>query len=402
MNKLLYIACFITRSDPDLAQVSNKLDRSTIIWNAIALLTVSLIAVIAWTAFFASFLPIWAALPLGILLGAIIFQLDQAMGASDWEIAGVLRTEPLSKAYWGRLTLRVLVALLLAQATAVGLTLCLFDGAINNQLQEQRTDKNAAVDRRYEGLKSEFKARTVTPVEEELKAAQETRSQTLSNIRHARSALDEAQEVAKTARMEAGREADGLGRPEGEGDNWREALRQEDEANRTITRAQERIRSDESRLSEIDTSIVQLTQTLDARNKELNDRERTLDNEKVRDGEWVPERNDPMLRILALWEIEKNSTYGPVAKDFDFGAKVLLVTLELMFFLVKIVFAPTSVYTVRLIARTKAEAASISAEYARDVETIRRGRPRGSLRIVGGRDESNPSNHNPNSDGDQP
>jgi hypothetical protein len=66
---------------------------------------------------------------------------------------------------------------------------------------------------------------------------------------------------------------------------------------------------------------------------------------------------------------------------------MLLVTLELIFLAIKIVFAPASVYQVRLIARTKLEAAGVSARFARGMDENNRNRPRGGLRVVGGANE---------------
>jgi hypothetical protein len=72
------------------------------------------------------------------------------------------------------------------------------------------------------------------------------------------------------------------------------------------------------------------------------------------------------------------------------GAILVLMTLELMFLLIKIVFAPASVYTVRLIARTKAEAATVNAEFERKMQDIQQGRPRRTLRVVGGAPDGGP------------
>lgn len=401
MNKLLDIACIITRADQDLARESNKLDRLAIIWHAVALLTVTLIALICWTAFFSSFLPVWGALLLGLVVGTVIFQLDQAMGASDWDLAGVLREEGRGKSFYGRLALRLGVSLLLAQATAMGVCLWLFSGAIDARLQEQRAAKNAVVEKVYEGLEGELKARIVTPVEEELKAAQDTRRQLRRHIGTAQSALDNAQDAAKTARIEAGREADGFNRRKGMGPQYYEAKRQEDEERRSAQRAQEQMHADAARLSEVETQIVELARLLESRTKEYQDQVRLLEDKKLRDPRWMPERNDPLLRVMALWAIEADATYGGAVRYFSYGAQLVLVTLELTFLLIKIVFAPASVYTVRLIARTRAEAASVSAAYARNVDQIRRNRPRGNLRIVGGHAEPDPDAGNPNSDGDQ-
>lgn len=110
-DRLMRFACRIARADYDLASISNHFDRMTIVANAALLLALAVLATIAWTAFWASFLPLAAALPLGLLVGAIIFGIDQAIAASDWELAGVLRIEAPDNAYWFKASARLVVPL---------------------------------------------------------------------------------------------------------------------------------------------------------------------------------------------------------------------------------------------------------------------------------------------------
>ena len=143
---ILVIACVITRSDIGLARQSNTFDKMTIVFLAVALMIVTMIALLGWTAFFASFLPLVVALPLGLLIASLIFLFDQAVGASDWELAGVLRAGSPSAIWWGRLGARFCIACLLSLLTAAGATLWMFRGAIDNQLQVQRIEQNAPIE----------------------------------------------------------------------------------------------------------------------------------------------------------------------------------------------------------------------------------------------------------------
>ena len=148
MNKtFLFFSCYITRSDPNLCAQSNCFDQITIAANAIAILTLAVVSTLAWTVFFASFLSTREALPLGFLCALIIVQVEAAIAASDWELAGVLRHKSPRITYWFCITIRLLIAWLFAQATAVGVTLNLYSGAIQTHLQNQRTKQNAAVER---------------------------------------------------------------------------------------------------------------------------------------------------------------------------------------------------------------------------------------------------------------
>ncbi len=385
-DRLLRLACCIARADFDLASVSNHFDRMTIVANAALLLALGVLAAIAWTAFWASFLPLWVALPLGLLVGAIVFGIDQAIAASDWELAGVLRTEPPGKAYWFKATARVLFAFLLAQATATGVTLWMFGDTIEAHLQDQRTARNVPIEIEYAKRKEELKASLLDPITKEIEARQLERAALQRQVEQALTDRDTANRNASQARIEAGREADGglPGYIRGEGPRYREAKRQEAEAAVLATGVSNDVRAWQTRIGTVEQSIAQLTTVLDRKQAEYHAQAIDLDAQKQRDPRWVLERNDPLMRYIALHEIQQDAKVGGAAKEFRWLMVAVLLTLELSFLIVKLACAPASVYTVRLIARTKREASEVSAEHARDIESIHSGRPRGNLRVVGG------------------
>lgn len=384
-DRLLHLACRIARADFDLACVSNHFDRMTIVANAGLLLALGVVAAVAWTAFWGSFLPLAGALPLGLLAAAIIFGIDQAIAASDWELAGVLRTEAPGNAYWFKATARVIFAFLLAQATATGATLWLFGDTIDARLQAQRTASNAPVEAEYDKRKVDLKAVLIDSLGKEIESGQNERATLQRQMEAAFAERDVAHRRASQARVEAGREADGglPGYRRGEGPRFREAQRQEVEAAAVARTVSADVRAWQARMDGAERRIGQLTAAMDRKQAEYRTRALELDAKKLGDPRWMPERNDPLLRYLALHDIQHDPRIGAAAREFHWMMVVLLLTLELSFLIVKLVCAPASVYTVRLIARTKREAAEVSAEHARGIESIRRGRPRGNLRVVG-------------------
>lgn len=385
-DHLLRLACRIARADFDLASVSNHFDRMTIVANATLLLALGVLAAIAWTAFWASFLPLWVALPLGLLVGAIVFGIDQAIAASDWELTGVLRTEPPGKDHWFKVAARVLFAFLLAQATATGVTLWMFGDTIKAHLQDQTTARNVPIETEYANRKEELKASLLDPIAKEIEARQLERTALQRRVEQALIERDTANRKASQARIEAGREADG-GLPgyfEGEGPRYREAKRQEMEATVLATGVSNDVRAWQTRIGAVEQSIAELAKTLDRKQVEYQAQAIDLDAQKQRDPRWVPERNDPLMRYIALYEIRQDPRIGGAANEFRWLMVAVLLTLELSFLIVKLACAPASVYTVRLIARTKREASEVSAKHARHIESIHRGRPRGNLRVVGG------------------
>ncbi len=385
-DRLLRLACRIARADFDLASVSNHFDRMTIVANAALLLALGVVAAIAWTAFWASFLPLWVALPLGLLVGAIVFGIDQAISASDWELAGVLRTEPRGRSYWIKAAARAIFAFLLALATATGATLWMFGETIEAHLQDQRTAHNVPIEIEYANRKVELKASLLDPITKEIAARQLERAALQRQVEQALTERDTANRKASQARIEAGREADGglPGYIRGEGPRFREAQRQEAEAAVLATAVSNDVRAWQARTGAVDQSIAQLTTVLDRKQAEYHAQAIDLDAQKQRDPRWVVERNDPLMRYIALHEVQQDPKVGGAAKEFHWLMVTVLLALELSFLIVKLACAPASVYTVRLIARTKREAAEVSAEHAQNIESIHRRRPRGNLRVVSG------------------
>ncbi|MBU1664738.1 MAG: DUF4407 domain-containing protein, partial [Gammaproteobacteria bacterium] len=362
-HQLLTIACWITRSDSELARLSNKFDQLTIIAHAELLVLLFVLALLVWTAFAASFLPLWAAIPIGLLIGALIYSIDRAISASDWELAGVLRNEPHGQAYWIKTVARILIASLLAQATAVGATLWMFSGAISNRLHDNRAASNAPVEAEYTRQKAELKARLLDPIQQEITARQGEREVLHTRIESAQRQLSEARALASEARIESGREQEGglPGYVRGKGPRWQEAKRQENEAYRLTEATALENAQGQARIVGLGQEISLLTKTLEERNAAFRAQARELDLEKLRDPRWLSLKDDPLLRWNALDEIENDPKSGPVARKFGLLMTTVLLTLELSFLFVKVACAPASVYTVRLITRTKHEAARESA-----------------------------------------
>ena len=388
-DQLLRFACLVARADFDLARASNLFDRMTILANAVLLLFLAALAVTAWTAFWASFLPLGAAILLGLLVGCIVFLIDQAISAADWELAGVLRTEPMRGAYWLKVVPRIVIAFLFALATSVGATLWMFGGTIDADLQSKRMLKNAPVEREYAQRDADVEARLIKPLVKEIESKQLERDALQRQMETLAAERDDANKRASRARIEAGREADGglPGYIRGEGPRFREAQRQEREAIELNQRTSSDARALQARMALADESIARMSAALERKQLEYRALGREIRNEKVHDPRWVPQRNDPLLRYIALYDIQRNPDTGAAATEFRRLMMLVLLTLELSFLFVKVACAPASVYMVRLIARTKRDAARVSAEFARDLDEIKRDRPRGSLRVIGGQPE---------------
>jgi hypothetical protein len=383
VNKtFLLFSCYITRSDPDLCFKSKLFDQITIAANAISILTLAVLSTLAWTVFFQSFLPTWKAFPLGVLCALIIVQVEAAMAASDWELAGVLSTGLPSPVYWFRITLRLLIAWLFAQATAVGVTLALFDGPIQTHLQQKQTAQNAPVETEYATRRNEIRSRIIGSVERELEAAQDARGRSEKALQDLQVKKDNAQDRSDTAYIEEVRELYGHDRPAGPGVRYKDAKRHRDVAEGLKESTTAEIKRLQASLEPLNSRIEELLKQKRVQAIELQKAEKALEKEKLQDPRWIAKRDDPLLRYIALQELKQDARYGQAVEQFDWLAKIVLVTFELMFLLIKIVFKPPDGYLVRLIAQTMREAARELVDLEAELGNLNRKRKKPDLRVV--------------------
>lgn len=386
MARVLSIACWITRDDPELALESKTRDQRTIISTATALVTCTVFAFVMWDALFSMFFPPLPSAGLALLMAAVLFQLDQAFSASTYELAGVLRTTPHGRDYYVKLLSRCSLTLVFSFCTGLAATIVYSKGATGDLMQKERTAANHKIEEEYRLLKASLSDR-MAPLDTELGALQSQRESVRSQIAEHRTLVDEADQSEATSRIEAQREEDGLDhRDEGRGEKYRDALRLQAEAMRSAARAREEI----ARLSEdvkgIDEGIASLKTGRLNLGREIDDGIQALDAKKSRDPRWIPERDDPIKRIKALWKLRADPEEGPVLMWISGSIMLLLIIVELSFVLIRSVYAPSSVYMVRLIADIKADAVGVTAAYQRKMEEVHK-RPRGRFRVVGGRDE---------------
>jgi hypothetical protein len=378
LNALLRLCCVITRADPDIASQSSKFDQRTIVTNAVALISGFVLAALLWGACLASLLSTWAAVSLGMLIALFIFLIDQSICAGDWELRGVLRERAsFSIHYLGRLirrgtvlALRITLAGVLSLTTGMYATLWWFGAAIDNHLQAERSVQNARLEQEYAGLKADLASRLLSRAETELKATNEERASVQRRTQEALSARDKAAKRASAARIEMEREEQGLERAKGRGARFHDAQSQEQEANHLLSIAQDNLGADQARFRELEARFVQLNLTLEARNKDFQTQSLALDEKLKHDPRFIPERNDFLMRHQALEKIKTDPAYGRTATYISWLTTLTLVTLEMAFFLITQVAAPASVYTLRLIARTRLEAQQVDAEFVRNTRNL--------------------------------
>src|SRR5581483_1865080 len=144
LSAIVRLACVLVRCNPDLLALSPRQDRYAVASEALLLSVVAGVTGLAWTAFWAQFVALPAALAFGALACVFMFLIDQAIGAADWRPTGVLRQPAARRKWWehGRLAMRLAMTVVLSTATSTGASMAMFHDAIRTQLEQDVRGKN--------------------------------------------------------------------------------------------------------------------------------------------------------------------------------------------------------------------------------------------------------------------
>src|SRR5882724_4910889 len=91
LSRIVRLACVLVRSNPEILALAPRQDHYAVVCEALLLSVVAGVSGLAWTAFWAQFLSLPVACAFGALACLFIFLIDQAIGAADWRLTGVLR-----------------------------------------------------------------------------------------------------------------------------------------------------------------------------------------------------------------------------------------------------------------------------------------------------------------------
>lgn len=376
MSKLLDACCAITGADPDIAAISSRRDQQHIVANAVLLLLAATLACVGWMAFLGSFLPMHIALLGAALVSSVVFMTDRAMCAADWDLAGILQSGARDGKWWGKIAARCCIALVFAMSTATGLLLVCFSGAIDDQLQRERATANAPIMAEYVAKTKTASNQEITPIEAEIATLRSEQAIAQSALTAREAALAEARGRATTARIEAGREKDGglTGYVSGEGGRFKEAKRQEAEANAIAGQVGQDTLLLQKRYDDASARITALRGELSATGLKIATMEKTNALAMQADPRWMKLREDPLSRHRGLMALKNDPVQGPPLAKFALLFEITMVMLELSFMFVKFGCAAASIYTVRLITQTKLEAAQLAHQLHQDLDSLQQER----------------------------
>ncbi len=367
-------ACIVANADHDLIANGNRIDRMTVGGNAAALLLTGTIAMSAWSVFFASFMPGYAAIPAGLLVAATIFMLDRAMSGSDWEFSGILGGRRCTL-WWAKLALRCGVATVLATSTATGMLLALCSSAIDGRLQAQRAAMNAPVRAEYDERRLEAARRIVGPRQAEVDAINGERDRVQRRMSELQGTIAATGRAASDARIEAARQEAGdlKGYRPGRGPRFQDAMRMEREFVATAASASAELPLLVQRFDHLGRELERKGTELRQAHAELEAAHARIDQQLAADPRWQPERSGPVSRWMVLEELHNSADTGPAVRRFEWLFMTTMLVLELSFLAIKTLFSPASVYTVQLVRRTKEAAAREAHAHRRYLHALRSG-----------------------------
>jgi hypothetical protein len=391
LSRLTYAACLLVACNPELLRRSPLHDRLVVAGEAMLLLLVACASGAAWALFWTQFASIPVGLACGAFAMAFILLIDRAVGSAEWALTGILRRPGPRRGggHWARLASRGLITLVLSFATSTGATMAMDHVAIIRQVERNRLEQNKQITAYYDGLKTGLRNQSLGSLISEanrIKATITATTPLLDNALKMRADAASSQNIADT---EARREKNGEpGYQRGPGPKYRAALKQKQDADTALARANAEVAIYDPRLADANRELDAVNARLQAGEETIKAGLARLEDEKQL--RLIPEGYDALMGYTALQQIYESPTEGPAALFFSRLMMAVLMTVELSYVVARLWFSPASICTALLIKETKIEAEAVNADYERQSHQIRAGLeaeigprpPRPPLRII--------------------
>ena len=308
---LLRLSCIITHTDVEqVIAYSNRLERYLILNSAVMLSLVFVITSAIWSSALSAILPLWAAIAVGLLLGATVYQLDLGFLASG------IRTS------WKTFLIRIGISFVFALAAGTLIMLNLADNQIEEKLHAKRIAHNTAIMAEYEML---------TPLQQERNIELKAREVALERTRQLNATVQQIERTVTGTQQEMLREESGLNRKGGKGPRYQdaqirmeEALREAELNRKTIEAQKADIAAIESRIEAIDVSWQEAEAAYPS-----SITVPTVD----RDSKLIPERGGLFLKYALLEELKDDETHGFTIRLFSWLIVAVLMGFDLTFYL---------------------------------------------------------------------
>ena len=240
LSRITRLACVLVRCNPDLLALAPRQDRYAVVSEALLLSVVAGVTGLAWTAFWAQFVALPAAFAFGGLACVFMFLIDQAIGAADWRLTGVLRQPGARRGWWehGRLAMRLAMTVILSTATSTGASMAMFHDAIKTQLEQDVRGKNRQIEQQYAERLREQRTLRFGTLETEVERLTASAGEITRVLDAARQLRATASQKAEAYQIETDRELKGApGYKAGAGSKYREALARKVAADSDLAKA---------------------------------------------------------------------------------------------------------------------------------------------------------------------
>jgi hypothetical protein len=372
LSRTVRYACLLVRCNPEILALAPLQDHYTVVSEALLLSVVAGVTGLAWTAFWAQFLSLPVAFAFGALAGVFMFLIDQAIGAADWRLSGVLR-QPGGHRGWlvhARLAMRLAMTVILSTATSTGASMALFHDAIKTQLDQDVRGKNRQIEEQYAERTREHRTLRFGSLEADVQRLTVSVAEITRVLDAARQLRAAAGQKAETYQIEADHELQGApGYKAGAGTKYREALARKQAADSDLVKAEADIKIYEPRLTDAQGKLDGATAALRAAETAFAGEATQIDEE--RKSRLIPDRNDALMSYLALQEVFEDPRFGEAARHFSWLMMAVLMTFEISYVVVRVWFSHASVYMAILIADTKKRAEIVAADYEQNSKALR-------------------------------
>lgn len=372
LSRIVRLASVLVRSNPEILAQAPRQDHYAVVCEALLLSVVAGVSGLAWTAFWAQFLSLPVACAFGALACLFIFLIDQAIGAADWRLTGVLRQPGGHRAWWvhGRLAMRLAMTVILSTATSTGASMALFHDAIRTQLDQDVRGKNRQIEEQYAERIREQRTLRFGSLEADVQRLTGSVAEMTRVLDAARQLRATASQRAETYQIEADRELKGApGYKAGAGSKYREAQARKLAADSDLAKVASDIEIYEPRLAQAQAKLDSATAALRSAETAFAGEATQIDEE--RKSKLVPDRNDALMSYLALQEVYEDPRFGEAARHFSWLMMAVLMTFELSYVVVRVWFSHASVYMALLIADTKKRADVAAVDYERHGNALR-------------------------------
>jgi len=388
-QRLLKLACAITLENYDLALRSNPRDQKYLIRDALVLVLLFVLQVVMWSIVLniVTNEPVIAG-GIALMIAFIVLALDQAIGGSASKAEGFLSEDPWWKRMLGRvfpISMRLMVTVPLSIATSLAVTLVLLDGAILNQLHQQKNEINRPLTQEYRDQEAKLEAQLLEPgaqrlvsLENEVKELNRAIRLEADNLKSLRENRDQLK-LEQQCQFE-GKQLKGCIHDEyekGDGPIYKEYQRQIDREEASIKDSRDNLQLMQSQMRGLQDQIGRAQESFSNAQARLQEEKRRLAREKADDPRFLESQDGLLLRLQALNELRKAPDSGDMAQMLAFLAMFVLMTLDLSFVIIKLFFPPASVYQLRSTEAARVEARGLRAEFSHQGQD-----PEHRLRVV--------------------